>query len=246
MHAHQDDYTAWLAELTRRSAEDLQRYQELVSRAVAAAGDERLKQEMNRIAGEETLRYLQDASRLTAQYYASLHELGRRYTDRFLDHFAEGPRRRHQPGEGRAEPTPQTIPYLLRGAAGAVAHGAFMVENKRNAPVDVSFILSDFRDLDDGSVFRAPVDFRPPHLALDPNGEGQVSLELPLHAELFQPHHRYVAELIVRGHDDLHMTLTVEVDPAAAETPADREADKEKPARPRARRVARPKRSKKR
>jgi hypothetical protein len=217
MHANHDDYQAWLAELARRSAEDLRRYHELVSRVMASAGsgDARLREQMSRIATEETARYLQDASRLSAQYYSSLYELGRRYTERFLEQCGEQAPRRHARDETTAEPR-RTIDYRLRGVTGTIAHGAFVVENKREAPVDVSFVVSDFRDLDTGGRFRAPIDFRPSHLPLDPHGEGLVSLELPLQGEVFLPHHRYVVDVIVRGHDDLHLRLTLEVDPAEA------------------------------
>lgn len=231
MHAPPDDYQAWLAELTRRSVEDLRRYQELVARVVEAAGqgDDRLRDALYRAAQEASARYLQDASRLGLQYYASLSDLGRRYAERVYDEVvgtpASGEPRRHQ------APPAEPITCALGGPLGGAARGRFTIENKRDAPVDVSFFVSDFQDAAGGAPFNVPVTFEPPHLPIDPRGEAAVAIEIPLDPGLFDPHHRYVASLLVRGHDDLAMRLVVDVDAAEAAAAA----TKAEPGKPRAR-----------
>ncbi len=213
------DFYRWIQDLTARSVADqtraLQRYNELMQRVLRGElNDPQLREEYTRFAQEESARYASDLAQLSLNYYGALLELGRSYSDRFFDQMLHNREPRAAAGDGAAAAvTPRQVTLELRGTAGQEAAAAFVIENKRDAPAEITFLASEFVDTAGGQPFRAPLQIQPVQLSLEPHGEAEVRLRLPLLRELFSPGHQYQATVVVRGYDELELILSVRVNP---------------------------------
>ena len=226
MSGEPPDFYTWIQDLTVRSVADqtrvLQRYNDLVQRVMRGElNDPQLREEYAHFAREESTRYASDLTRLSLSYYNALLELGRNYSDRFFDQLlrSRGP----QAGAGNGgEPAVQRrqVSLELQGELGQEAAAAFVIENKRDTPAEISFQVSEFVDAAGGSSFRAPLQIQPAQLSLGPQAEAAVMLRLPLWRELFDAGHRYHATVVVRGYDELELILSVRVSPAEQNAPA--------------------------
>lgn len=214
------DLANWLQELASRpwaeQARVAERYNEIVRRV--ASGElnaEQLREEFMRFASEESLSYGREVAQLGLEYYASLLDLGRTYHDRFYDRVLETQRTGQAASGGRGSAAPRQVTMDLRGPLGGEAAGAFVIENRHGTTAAISFRISDFVDTGGGTPFRPPLELRPSWLSLAPHEEAEISIRLPLSAVLFTPGHQYWTRVVVHGHDDLELIVTVTVEPAS-------------------------------
>jgi hypothetical protein len=252
MSSEPRDFYKWIQNLTTRSVAEqtraLQRYNELVQRVLRGElSDPQLREDYARFARDESTRYASDLAQLSLGYYSALLELGRSYSDRFYDQMLHRPAPAAPASEAAAPARPRQVTLALTGAAGQAAAAAFVIENKRPTPAEISFLVSEFIDVAGGRPFSAPLQIQPAQLALGPQAEAAVMLRLPLLPEHFVPGHQYAATVVVRGYDELELILSVRVNPGDEasppasppnpQPPAEAEADRPAPAR-RARRAA--------
>jgi hypothetical protein len=218
--AEQADLPRRLQELAERywagQQEAAEHYSDLLQRLAAGELDaNQLRDDYARFASEESARYAGELAQLSLSYYSALLELGRAYSQRFFDAVLEGgavaaPARNGQ--AARAEP--RQVLLEMRGIAGQDAAAGFVIENKRDAPADITFRLSDFADAAGGRPFAAPLQVQPQWLSLGPEEEAEVRLRLPLLPELFTPGRQYRGKVVVQGYDELELILSVSVDSA--------------------------------
>jgi predicted flap endonuclease-1-like 5' DNA nuclease len=232
MNDQTDDIRQFIQELLSRSATDnmrnLQRFGDMLRRASRGDVDqERIREEFLEFARDESDRYVRDLTRVGLNFYNTLLELNRHYNDRFFSQvFEEDYRYRDIPD---AEPKRQrTVQMELRGPLGEEAVRSFVIENKQNEPVSVSFLVSEFTDEANTISFRPPLQLFPARFTLRPGEEHVVNLQVPLLKEFFVPGQRYSATVVVSGYDDLVLDLSVWADPPK---PAADEADSDIPIR---------------
>lgn len=215
-----DDIRQWLQELISRSASDqldnLKRFDELLRRAARGEVDQsRLRDEYLNFSREESLRYINDLTRVGLGFYNTLLELNRHYNERFFDRVLRD--RWSQNGVPPvAKREPRIISMELSATVGEVASSAFIIENHRKENVAVAFLVSDFTDESGLESFRPPLQLSPARFSLRPGEEHQVSLHIPLLPELFQVGEVYTATVVVSGFDELQLRLVVRPSAASA------------------------------
>lgn len=204
------DLGRWIQELSARLISEqlrsLERYAELLQRVVRGDLNEKtVRQEYVRFARENVAGYVRSLASLSVSYQNSLLDLGRAYEERFLDqilnhegHAGDGP-------AGRA----RRVEIPLSAPIGEEASAAFVIENERSEPAEISFIVSEFTGPDGAAPFRPPLRLEPPRFSLGPREEQKVMLRLPLLADLFLPGQPYSAVVAVRGYGELELALTV-------------------------------------
>ena len=209
-------------ELTARALADqvraAQRYRDLLHQVAAGEVDiATVRAEFDRLVTAQSADLVRDLTALGARYYQSMLDLNRAYVDRLFDELASTARvapaaavEDVAPGPGHGAGA-EAVELRVRGRPGDVVETGFVVENKRDEPADVVFLLSEFTG-GGGEPFRAPLELDPPRFRLGPNEERAVILRLPLDPVLFGADGRYDAELLVRGRDDQLLRLVVDVD----------------------------------
>lgn len=228
MNDQTDDIRQFIQELISRSATDnmqnLQRFGDMLRRMSRGNVDqETIREEFLEFARDESERYVRDLTRVGLNFYNTLLELNRHYNDRFFSQvFEENYRYRDVPD---AEPArPRTVQMELHGPLGEEAVRSFVIENKQNEPVSVSFLVSEFTDKANTISFRPPLQLYPARFILRPGEEHVVNLQIPLLKEFFLPGQRYSATVVVSGYDDLVLDLSVWADspkPAAEKAGSD-------------------------
>ena len=228
MNDQTDDIRQFIQELISRSATDnmqnLQRFGDMLRRMSRGNVDqETIREEFLEFAHDESERYVRDLTRVGLNFYNTLLELNRHYNDRFFSQvFEENYRYRDVPD---AEPArPRTVQMELHGPLGEEAVRSFVIENKQNEPVSVSFLVSEFTDEANTISFRPPLQLYPARFTLRPGDEHVVNLQIPLLKEFFVPAQRYSATVVVSGYDDLVLDLSVWADspkPAADKARSD-------------------------
>jgi hypothetical protein len=99
---------------------------------------------------------------LSVRYFAALAELGTEYSRRFYEATIgiTTPAPPVAADTPLVEPVPvvatQRVPLELHAPAGSVATGVFSLENRREAPCEVTFSVSPWSG-SDGTLFRVPV-----------------------------------------------------------------------------------------
>ena len=228
MNDQTDDIRQWIQELISRSATDnmqnLQRFGDMLRRVSRGNMDqEMIREEFLEFARDESERYVRDLTRVGLNFYNTLLELNRHYNDRFFSQvFEENYRYRDAPD---VKPDrPRTVQMELHGLLGEEAVRSFVIENKQDDPVSVSFLVSEFTDEAKTISFRPPLQLYPARFTLRPGEEHIVNLEVPLLKEFFVPGQRYSATVVVSGYDDLVLDLSVWADspkPAADKAGSD-------------------------
>ena len=161
----------------------------------AAAG-----QALVRLAAEESMHYSEEAIEFGSDYFRALFGIVGR----------EAPR----VATSRATPR-QQIDIEATGPVGGQATRSFLLENKQQFAVELSFLVSDFTGPPGTAPFHAPIEFEPARLTLRPHEEKAVQLRLPLAAAHFSAGQNYRARIIVQGYDGLEIALHLAVEPAA-------------------------------
>lgn len=200
------------------------RYRELLQQLARGEIDPvTVRTEYERLVHQQAAKLAKDLTSLGVRYYQSMLDLNRAYTDQLFDDLAaSAPRWATQDGgeQDTAEPTTAerdaaqaaaAIELRLYGHAGDQVTGGFVLENKRTNPANVVFLVSDFSD-GTGGTFRPRLEWDPPRLTLDAHQEQPVTVSIFLDPAFFTAGHRYQAEVIVRGTDDLELRLIVDVD----------------------------------
>ncbi len=191
------------------------RYAELLRRfGRGELSTQALQEEYLRFLREETTRYARNLATLNLNYYNALSELTRTYNDLFFEKVMGG-----APGEDTktAPPPAQPIEIELRGPLGEEAVRSFVLENKRAEAAEISFLVSDFLGPTGTTPFRPTLQFDPPRFLLRPGEERTVTLRLPLTRDLFGAGQSYTATVMVRGYENLELSLSVQ--PAAPPAP---------------------------
>jgi hypothetical protein len=204
--------------LTARSLADqshtVLRYRELLQQLARGEIDPvTVRTGYERLVREQAARLAKDLTTLGMNYYQSMLDLNRAYTDQLFDDLAaSAPGRTTQDGAEQhiAQPA-AAIELRLHGRAGDKVTGGFVIENKRASPANVVFLASDFTD-GMGGTFRAPLEWDPPRLTLGAYHEHSVTLSLELDPAFFTAGCQYQAEILVRGNDDLELRLVVDID----------------------------------
>jgi hypothetical protein len=228
MSADPADFPKWLQDLAERywtgQRDAAERYSDLLQRLAAGELDaNQLRDDYTRFATEESARYARDLAQVSLSYYSALLDLGRAYSQRFFDALLEGGASSPSARNGHAaRAEPRQVLLELRGVVGQDAVAAFVIENRRDAPADISFRLFDFADMAGGHPFAAPLQVQPQWLTLGPEDEAEIRLRLPLLPELFTAGRQYQGRVAVQGYDALELILRVAVD--AAPEPATRVA----------------------
>ncbi len=104
--------------------------------------------------------------------------------------------------------------------SGAVASGAFTLENRRDEPADVSFEVSRWT-ASDGSVVEVPVVLSPPELQIAPRASVDVTIAVRLVPDVFALDQLYTTSIVVKGYDGLELVLTVWAEPAPSQPVVD-------------------------
>lgn len=204
------DVGKWIQELSARLVTDqlrsLERYAELLQRVTRGELNERtVRQEYVRFARDNVAAYVRSLASLSVSYQNALLDLGRAYEDRFLDRVLKQERHAGAGPSGRG----RRVEVALSAPVGEEASAAFVIENERVEPAEVSFIVSEFTGPDGEAPFRPPLRLEPPRFTIGPRQEQKVTLRLPLLADLFLPGQPYSATVAVRGYDELELALSV-------------------------------------
>jgi hypothetical protein len=200
------------------------RYRELLQQlARGEINPVTVRTEYERLVHQQATRLAKDLTTLGVKYYQSMLDLNRAYTDQLFDDLAASAlARAAQDGakqdtaypaaaEQDAAQPDAAIELRLYGRAGDQVTGGFVLENKRANPANVVFLVSDFTD-GTGGTFRPQLEWDPSPLTLDAHQEQQITVRLFLDPAFFTAGHRYEAEVVVRGTDDLELRLIVNVD----------------------------------
>jgi hypothetical protein len=134
---------------------------------------------------------------LSLSYPLALLGLGRDYGDRLLDRILGG----ESMDLGKSARPSQHPEMTLTGQLGESASATFAIANDRPGPVEISFIVSEFTDGQRLASFRPPVQLSPSRLMIAPGHEEEVTLDLKLLPELFNPGTVYRATLLARDQD---------------------------------------------
>jgi hypothetical protein len=215
-----------LQELTARSIADqvrtTQRYRDLLQRIAAGEVDAAaLRVEHDRLVAANQAELARDLSTLLVRYYEAILDLNRNYVDRLFEQLGQVAQARSPNGEPDAataqaptpEPAPLAVELVLTGFPGGVAESGFVIENKREEPAEIVFLVSDFTS-PDGEPFRPELEIAPPRFQLPPQSEGRVALRLHLDPEHFESGRRYRGEVLVRGGEELELQIAVDVQDA--------------------------------
>lgn len=225
-----EDFRTKFNELAQRyAAENVriwQRYAEAASRLSGGQGGvEQLQGRIGDFALGEGAEFVRNLMQLSLNYYSVLLDMSVSFTNRMIDEVLqvspEGGPIRSAAAPAQAEGTRFELGF--RGHRGEALAHPFVVENKKEQPVTVSFELTEFISEDGTTRFRAPVEFTPGEFTLEPGAEQVVHCRVPLGAD-FEPGRRYMALVRVKGFPGMDIGLIV--------TPLPDEAEEEQPAEP--------------
>jgi hypothetical protein len=171
-----------------------------------------LRAEYERLVAEQTAKLANELTALGVGYYRAVLDLNRASVEQLFDDLVAGVRGRSSTDAEVAEPpaSPAQVELRLEGRPGDVVETGFTIENKRMEPADVVFLVSDFVD-DTVEPFRARLELDPPRLTVPAGEEREVRLRLDLDPAQFVADREYIAQVLVRGTDELEIRLIVAV-----------------------------------
>jgi hypothetical protein len=216
-YADYSDFARAVEALTARLVADrvrvAQQYRDLMERVAAGEVDAAsLRAEYDRLVAEQSGQLARDLSDLGVRYYESMLNLHRAYVDRLFDHLAAPTRTvsTNDQAPPAPPPTPSIVELHLAGRMGYSVEAAFSIENKREDPADVFFLLSDFTSAG-VEPFRPFLELDPPRLLLEPHEERDVTVRVALDPDRFEAGRRYFAQVLVRGTEELELRLVLDV-----------------------------------
>lgn len=148
-----------------------------------------------------------ELSHLGVTYYRSMAELGRQIPAQAARRPGGEPDGRDHTGSSGTK-----LEVALQAPLGAQAHGVVVLANNNTVATDVSFLVSEFEGDDGSPPFRASLMIEPPRLALGPLGEAPVTLAVLLDPAVFRAGARYRGTIMVRGHEDRELRVSVVVE----------------------------------
>jgi hypothetical protein len=210
-----NDFVRSLQELITNSASDQIRasrqFNELVQSIARGEVDNREANErIRQFLTNTTSQYINDLSRLTVTFFQALRAVNRHYSDHFFDQVM-GESFEDSDDDG----TLRRVDMPVSAVVGADVQRSFVIENRQDKACEVSFAVSEFSEVGGAASFRAPLQLQPARFTLRPGEEQVVILTLPLLPELFASGRQYEATVLVRGHDNLMLALSVDVQPHA-------------------------------
>jgi predicted flap endonuclease-1-like 5' DNA nuclease len=214
MNPEPQDVSKWIQDLitrtTREQIQAIQRLSNLVQRVSSGELDQRqVREEYSQFVTSESSRYVEDLTRLGLSFQAALLELNRKYSDRFFDQVLGSPL--HEAAAANNSHARREIELQLMGVRGEEVVKTFVISNKRPEDEVVTFLVSEFIQAGTANAFRPPLQLQPPRLTLRPGEERTVTMRLPLLDELFDSGERYLATIIAKGHQEIAISLLVEV-----------------------------------
>lgn len=213
------DFQARFNELaTRYVTENVkiwQRYAQTVSRLSGREGrGENLQGQLADFALHEGGEFIRNLMQLSLNYYSVLLDMSVGFTNRMLDQALQTPpEKAPPPPPAESRPASSTRFELnFSGQQGQTPSSPFVVENKKEEPVTVSFEITEFISEDGTMRFRAPVEFIPDQVTLEPGAEQVVQCRVQLEPD-FVPGRRYMALVRVTGFPGMEIGLIVTPQP---------------------------------
>jgi hypothetical protein len=215
-----NDFMRSLQELITNSASDQIRasrqFNDLVqSIARGELNDREVNERVRQFLTEAASRYVNDMSQLAISFFQAMRTVNRHYSDHFYDHV-KGSSSGHAPESENG--TLQRVGMTLTAAVGEDIQQSFIIENRQDQARDVSFAVSEFAESGSSTSFRAPLQLQPSRFSLRPHSEQVVTMVLPLLPELFTPGKQYTGTVLVSGHENLMLSLLIDVQ-ASRQTP---------------------------
>jgi hypothetical protein len=162
--------------------------------------------------------FIRNLVQLNLDYYSALWEMSVDFTNRVLDQVLQVPSEKSSP-----QPSAPVVPsgdtrfeLVFSGQTGHTSSSSFVVQNKNEKGVEVSFEITEFVSEDSSTRFRIPVEFIPDQFALEPGAEQVVQCRVLLEPE-FVPGRRYTALVRVIGFPEMGIGLIVTPQPGTAE-----------------------------
>jgi len=213
-----NDFMRSIQELITNSASDQIRssrqFNDLVqSIARGELNDREVNERVRQFLTEASSRYVNDISQLAISFFSALRTVNRHYNDHFYNHVTGSSSNGHTPENENG--TLQRVDMTLTAAVGSDIQQPFVIENRQDQPREVSFAVSEFTEAGGSSSFRAPLQLQPSRFTLRPHDEQVVTMILPLLPEFFAPGKQYVGTVLVRGHENLMLSLLIDVKPTA-------------------------------
>jgi hypothetical protein len=218
-----DDFKVKFNELAQRyAAENVriwQRYAEAVSKFSGGQGEvDHLQGQISDFALGEGAEFVRNLMQLSLNYYSVLLDMSVGFTNRLIDEVLQV-----SPEPSPPQPAPSPAPARrtrfelgFSGQRGETPSSPFIVENKKEHPVNVSFEMSEFISEDGTTKFRVPVEFNPEEFTLDPGAEQVIHCGVPMEAD-FEVGRRYMALVRVTGFPGMEIGLIVTPQPGEAE-----------------------------
>lgn len=192
-----------------------QRYAEAISRLSGEQGRvDSLRRQLSDFALSEGAEFIRNLMQINLNYYSILLDMGVNFTNRLIDQALETPSERTPPQPATSPPPASGTRFELNfsGQVGQTPSSPFVVENKNEDPVTVSFESTEFISEDGTTRFRLPVEFVPDEFPLDPGAEQVVNCRVPLEPD-FVPGRRYMALVRVTGFPGMEIGLIVTPQP---------------------------------
>jgi hypothetical protein len=180
------------------------------SAAVADLG--KLQQRYMEFASKEGAAAYRRFSELSANYYAALLNTGLNLSQEFYEQVYQT---RTTPSVPFQAPVAPARELVFTGPIGSTVSRSFVISNKTDKPVHVSFELSEFINESGSAKVRVDAQLRPGSFELAGMAEQTVDCSLPL-TRAFQPGSEYRAVLRVVGFENMTVGLVVRAESAAA------------------------------
>jgi hypothetical protein len=192
----------------RQQVRSNQRFADLLRRiASGELSGQQVREEFRHFSEAEAAEYVRSLANLGISFFSHLLELNQGFNERFFERVVQN-------GNGHEAPEPEAKARIsLHGEAGATVKAAFVVENRRDQASDVALVFSKVK-CGDGTGFQAPFVAEPAAFRLSPGEERSVQISLMLHPELFAAGQTYSSSVMVRGPEDMLVSLDLRVDAA--------------------------------
>jgi hypothetical protein len=209
------------AELWQRAWEPYVRmFQQLTPPGADLPDLGKLPQRCLDFASSEGAAAFRKLSQLSADYYTALLNTGMNLSEEFYRQVCQT---KPPPAAPVHRPEAPARELVLTGPIGSTASGAFVISNRTNQPVTVSFEISEFVKDHGSEKVRLDTQLTPGSLDLAARSERTVDCSVPL-TEALEPECEYRAVLRVIGFPDMTIGLLVKArsaGPANAEPRAD-------------------------
>lgn len=205
------------AELWQRAWEPyLRMFQQMVPPNAGIQDLGKLQQRYLEFASSEGAAAYRKLSQLSADYYSAVLNTGITLSEEFYRQVYQTP----PPPASVPRPTAPAQELVFTGNIGSTASRAFVISNRTDQPVKVSFELSEFEKNNGAEKVRLDAQITPSSLELPGHGERKIECSIPL-TKAVEPGSEYRAVLRVIGFPEMKIILLVKPQnaPPAPEKP---------------------------